>query len=171
MRESEGQETLVFTGFGRFCQTYLRQFMDVRGSEQIASIAVIAMEADLAWERFFDALPAEQRARLGGIDVRLQNGRQEDPRAWESLLDDRGGSQGKLVVLLGTNDDQSNLKAAMRVRDRSPDAYVMVRTFAASSFALHVGTDMNLQIVDIARELDGEIKNWVGKISEIGRPA
>jgi hypothetical protein len=175
MRESEGRETLVFTGFGRFCQTYLRQFMDVRGSEQIASIAIIAKEAELAWERFFDALPADQQARLGAIDVRLQSGLQEDPRAWQSLLDDRGDSQGggrgKLVVLLGTNDDQSNLKAAMRVRDRSPDAYVMVRTFAASSFALHIGTDMNLQIVDIARELDGEIKKWVAKIAELGSPA
>ena len=170
MRESKGQETLVFTGFGRFCQTYLRQFMDVRGSDQIASIAVIAVEAELAWERFFDALPADQQAQLRRIDVRLQNGRQEDPRVWQSLLDDRGDSEGKLVVLLGTNDDQSNLKAAMRVRDRSPDAYVMVRTFGASSFALHIGNDMSLQIVDIARELDGEIKKWVGKISELGRP-
>ena len=175
MRETAGRETLVFTGFGRFCQTYLRQFMAVRGSEQIASIAIIALEADLAWERFFDALPADQQARLERIDIRLQNGRQEDPRAWQSLLDDpadaRDGGRGKLVVLLGTNDDQSNLKAAMRVRDRSPDAYVMVRTFAASSFAQHAGEDMKVEVVDIARELDGEIKNWVGKISAIGRPA
>jgi hypothetical protein len=49
----------------------------------------------------------------------------------------------------------------MRVRDRSPDAYVMVRAFGASSFARQIGSDMNLQIVDIAEELAGEIKKWV----------
>jgi hypothetical protein len=73
-------------------------------------------------------------------------------------------SSRRLVILLGTNDDQSNLKAAMRMRDRCPDAYVMVRAFGASSFARQVGSDMNLQLVDIADELAGEIKKWIGTL-------
>ena len=167
MRKSEGRETLVFTGFGRFCQTYLRQFVEVRGSEQIASIVVIAPGAELAWQQFHDALPLAQQERLAGIEVIRQQGIQEDPRTWASLLETHGSeseSSGRLVVLLGTNDDQSNLKAAMRVRDRSPDAYIMVRGFGASSFSRQVGRDMGLQLVDIAEELAGEIKKWIGAL-------
>ena len=167
MRKSEGRETLVFTGFGRFCQTYLRQFVEVRGSEQIASIVVIAPGAELAWQQFHDALPLAQQERLAGIEVIRQQGIQEDPRTWASLLETHGSeseSSGRLVVLLGTNDDQSNLKAAMRVRDRSPDAYIMVRGFGASSFSRQIGRDMGLQLVDIAEELAGEIKKWIGAL-------
>jgi hypothetical protein len=59
----------------------------------------------------------------------------------------------------------------MRVRDRSPEAYVMVRAFGASSFARQVGEEMNLEIVDIAEELRIQIKTWVGEIGKRAKPA
>ena len=173
MTENKGREALVFTGFGRFCQTYLRQFMEVRGTEHIGSIAIIDKDAELAWQRFFDSLSSTQRSQIADIPVRRQSGLQEDPRVWAPILSGADGSDrppSNLVVLLGTNDDPSNLKAAMRVRDRSPEAYVMVRAFGASSFARQIGEEMNIEIVDIAEELRIQIKAWVGEIGKRPRP-
>jgi hypothetical protein len=171
MKENEGRENLVFTGFGRFGQTYLRQFMKVRGTEHIDSIAIIDKDAELAWQRFFDGLSRDQRSQISDIPVHRQSGLQEDPRVWAPILSGTGGGERpltNLVVLFGTNDDPSNLKAAMRVRDQSPEAYVMVRTFGASSFARQIGAEMNLEIVDIAQELQVQIKAWVGEIRKQG---
>ena len=77
----------------------------------------------------------------------------------------------KLVVLLGTNDDQSNLKAAMRVREQKPDAYVMFRMFGASRFSQQVAQDMNLNLVDIQQELNQQIVSWVDALEERSQSA
>jgi len=168
MKGHAGQEALAFSGFGPFCQTYLREFIEVRGTEHIASIAVIDKDAEFAWQRFFDALPEAQKEQLAGIRLRLRSGLQEDPRVWESILSEasREGPPGNLVILLGTNSYHSNLKVAMRVRERNADAYVMVRTFDASAFAEQVARDMDLQIVDIAEELGAQLEGWVSALEQ-----
>lgn len=172
MMKTEGQETLVFAGFGRFSQTYLRQFINLRGVEQVASIVIIDPDAELCWHKFFDLLPADQRNLMNEIPVLRKTGTQEDPRLWYSLLGDHGDAQngeGKLVVLLGTNDDQSNLKVAMRVRDQTPDAYVMFRMFGASRFSKQVAQEMHLQLVDIQEELEHQIHFWIGELKRHSR--
>ena len=52
----------------------------------------------------------------------------------------------------------------MRVRERSPAAYVMVRTFEATVFARQVSREMDLQIVDIAEELKEQLTGWVTEL-------
>ena len=174
MRETEGKETLVFTGFGRFSQTYLRQFILLRGVDQIDSMVIIDQDAELCWQRFLYKLSEEQRAKIEGIPVERKTGLQEDPRLWHSVLNrqESGMRSGtKLVVLLGTNDDQSNLKAAMRVREQKPDAYVMFRMFGASRFSQQVAQDMNLNLVDIQQELNQQIVSWVDALEERSQSA
>ncbi|MEE3326846.1 MAG: NAD-binding protein [Myxococcota bacterium] len=164
MRQTAGKETLVFTGFGRFSQTYLRQFIALRGVEQIESMVIIDLDAELCWQRFLYSLSEEQREQLDRIPVLRKTGRQEDPRMWHPLLDEHGRngeSDGKLVILLGTNEDQANFKTAMRVRDQKPDAYVMFRMFGASRFSRQVASEMNLNLVDIEKELNEQIRFWV----------
>ncbi len=169
MLETEGKETLVFTGFGRFSQTYLRQFIMLRGTEQIESMVIIDRDAELCWQRFLSGLPEDQRSRLDQIPVLRKTGLQEDPRMWHPLLDEHGlngESDGKLVVLLGTNQDQANFKSAMRVRDQKPDAYVMFRMFGASRFSRQVAREMNLNLVDIEEELKEQIALWVDELKK-----
>jgi hypothetical protein len=113
-------------------------------------------------------LPAESQVAVERIDVLRETGVQEDPRMWRPLLDAQeagGAAKGKLVVLLGTNDDQSNLKAAMRMRDKNADAYLMVRMFGASRFAEQVAEDMNLRLVDIEQELEQQIQSWIEELA------
>jgi hypothetical protein len=172
MKKLAGKETLVFSGFGRFARTYLREFIAVRGVEQISSIVLIDPEAELCWQRFFSSLPPESQVAVERIEVLRETGVQEDPRMWRPLLEDQaigGAAKGKLVVLLGTNDDQSNLKAAMRMRDKNVDAYLMVRLFGASRFAKQVAKDMNLRLVDIERELEQQIQSWIGELEQRSR--
>ncbi len=167
MKGHDGRETLVFSGFGPFCQTYLREFIGLRGTDHIASIAIIDKDAELAWQRFFDGLPAAQQEQIASIRVFPASGIQEDPRVWSSIfheLAQDGGPPENFVVLLGTNGYHSNLKVAMRVRERSPAAYVMVRTFEATVFARQVSREMDLQIVDIAEELKEQLTGWVTEL-------
>jgi len=172
MRKTEGKETLVFTGFGRFSQTYLHEFIELRGIEQIDSIVIIDRDAELCWQMFFHSLDDSQRQRLNEIQIVRKTGVQEDPRMWHPLLEDhglRGQPVGKLVVLLGTNEDQSNLKAAMRVREQYDDAHVMFRMFGASRFSREVARDMDLILVDIQEELTGQIHTWVEELKKHSR--
>lgn len=169
MQKTEGKETLVFTGFGRFSQTYLHQFIERRGIKQIDSIVIIDRDAELCWQKFSHGLTAALRERLDEVPVTRNAGVQEDPRMWHPLLEDHGAAgqpAGKLVVLLGTNEDQSNLQAAMRVRDQKPDAYVMFRMFGASLFSQRIAKEMRLQLVDIQDELTEQIRAWVDELKK-----
>jgi hypothetical protein len=173
MHEAKGKETLVFTGFGRFSRTYLRQFIALRGIDQIESMVIIDPEAEFCWQKFFHGLPAEQKEQINQIPVLRKMGLQQDPRMWHPLLDDHGSNGepgGKLVILLGTNDDQANFKAAMRVRDQKPEAYVMFRMFGASQFARQVSDEMDLTLVDIEEELHEQIRLWVDALKESAGP-
>ena len=63
MMKTEGKETLVFTGFGRFSQTYLRQFIDLRGVNQIDSIVIIDPEGNPRGTRIFGPVARELRGK------------------------------------------------------------------------------------------------------------
>ncbi len=65
---------------------------------------------------------------------------------------------GKLLIPPGTHNCHSNLKAAMRVCERSPDAYGMERGFETSSLTTRVGGDLGLEIVDIVEELGAQLE-------------
>ncbi len=165
MKSLPGKETLIFTGFGRFTETYLREFIKEQGVKQIDSIQIIDPDVDLKWAQFKDRLSKDSSNAINETQISLFNGSQDDPRIWDQMLDGSIGEEGeKLVVLLGTALDQSNLKTAMNIRDRCANAYIMVRMFQASSFAGEVGKDMNLHIIDSAKELDHSISAWLKEL-------
>ena len=68
---------------------------------------------------------------------------------------------GKCLVL-GTGDDGTNLRTAMWLSGRFPEATVVARIFSASAFARRVSAQCGFEVVSVAEQLQASIPaEWV----------
>jgi hypothetical protein len=134
---------VVLAGFGRFGQTILEHLQRAaRGEVERAIVVDVAAERRV---RLF-------RAQVPGFDkcdlVTVQ-GDVDDPATWERVERATEGTEVRPVYLLGTDDDELNLRTAVALRTLHPDARIFVRCVYESSFTTQLSKKLNFEVLAI----------------------
>lgn len=138
---TDARDVVVLAGFGRFGQTILEHLQRAAGGEVARAIVV-----DVAAERRVRLF----RAQVPGFDkcelVTVQ-GDVDDPATWERVEKATLGVEP--VYLLGTDDDELNLRTAVALRTLHPGARIFVRCVYESSFTTQLSASMSFEVLAI----------------------
>ncbi|WP_428262421.1 NAD-binding protein [Haliangium sp.] len=148
------RDVVVLAGFGRFGQSVLDNLQSLAADK---FGRVIIMDFDAA-ER---AAVFEQQVGFRDFySHQVISGDLRDPRTWSVVAEIR---EAEPVFILGCGDDGANLRTALWLRRIYPNAQVVARTFASSSFADELGREGSLQVFSVADLVAGSMPGrWFG---------
>ncbi len=153
------RDPVVLAGFGRFGQTIL-EFLDRQAHGEIARLLVIDHDAKLALRKYRDQV-------AGTLSTpEPVNGDLADPETWDRIAGRLEGFEAPPVIIVGGNDDIVNLKCALHVRRRWPEARLFVRCQNESSFTEELAKRHRIEPLAVQgillRALESEQKRWFG---------
>jgi Trk K+ transport system NAD-binding subunit len=123
------RDTVVLAGFGRFGQSILEQ-LERHASGEFSRVAIIDLEAKQ------QALIAdEQVATERRYSRHTFQGNINDPEIWQTLMIEAVTGDKEPLFIIGTGDDESNLRCAIWLRKQFPETLIICRTLAPSTFA------------------------------------
>ncbi|MCY4344477.1 MAG: NAD-binding protein [Gammaproteobacteria bacterium] len=155
--QTSERDTVVIAGFGRFGQTTLEE-LQAHAEREISSVALI--DSDAARR----LLVAEEQRRIGGSYRReILEGNISHPEVWAQLDGVMDLSVGSPTVILGTGNVEENLRAALWIKGRHPNALVFSRTTDSSQLALQVGAEHDINSFSIRQLVEDNIPvEWLG---------
>ncbi|MEL6185589.1 MAG: NAD-binding protein, partial [Myxococcota bacterium] len=127
--ETEQTDVVVLAGFGSFGQTVLHQLQEL-AEGQFDHVLILDNEASLHTATFEDQVgfsDSYTREAFDG-DIRF-------PEVWAPIrkrFDEWGGEP---VIIVGSGDDQANVRVALTLAERYPSAVVIARNEKQWSFA------------------------------------
>ena len=150
------KDVVILAGFGRFGQSVLEELQTIAASE-IAHVAVIDIDADRR------VLVAAEQDRLGNDYQRtVLQGDVAHPTVWEQLTQIVDLKISQPTVILGTGKEQENLRTALWIKQRFPNARVFARTNDISKFALEVGSEHGIKSISITQLMEDHFPNrWL----------
>ncbi len=156
-RQTSERDAVVIAGFGRFGQTALEE-LQAHAEREISSVALI--DSDAARR----LLVAEEQRRIGGSYRReILEGNISHPEVWRQLDKVMDLSVGSPTVILGTGNIEENLRAALWIKGRHPNALVFSRTTDSSQLALQVGAEHDINYFSIRQLVEDNIPvEWLG---------
>ncbi|MCB9677906.1 MAG: NAD-binding protein [Alphaproteobacteria bacterium] len=146
-RATERRDLVAILGFGRFGQTVLRHLQDAARGE-VERVVVIDREATRSVRQYREQTELDPGAALLELDADVR-----DPRTWELLADALSTSEVVPVIVLATDDDSTNLQAAIGIRRRIPAARLFVRCYAPSAFLEEVEKKHGVEAIAVERIL------------------
>jgi Trk K+ transport system NAD-binding subunit len=150
-RDTEYRDTVVLAGFGRFGQSILEQ-LERHASGAFSRVAIV----DLGAEQ--QALIAdEQVVTEGEYSRHIFEGDINDPEVWQRLFSEVVTGQEEPVFVITTGDDQTNLRCAIWLRKQFPNALIISRTLAPSSFAKGVCEQHDVVSVNTSELVEASI--------------
>ncbi len=159
--ETSPKDVVVLAGFGRFGQTILEE-LQKQALAEIQTVAIIDSDANRR------VLVAEEQIEF------MQNYRREliegdisHPEVWNQVeqLVDLGNTRP--AIILGTGDEEQNLRTALWLRERYPESMIVARCNQRSHFANEVGKDHNITSISITRLIEHNIpRDWFDPESE-----
>jgi voltage-gated potassium channel Kch len=141
---TDARDIVVLVGFGRLGQTILTELQQ-RSPESLDTVIIIDLHAE---ERACDF--GEQIGFSDSYVHSVFDGSADDARLWQRIEAQHDLRTSPPVFVLGSGDDGMNLRIAMRLTNRYPEALVLGRTYARSAFAEEVSEDANVHIFSIA---------------------
>ena len=150
------RDTVVMAGFGRFGQSVLEE-LHAHAANDIESVAVIDADADRR------VLVVDEQARIGAEYQRLVfEGDIAHPNVWYQLTQAVDLSQGRPTIILGTGQEQHNLRTALWIKQKYPNAKVFARTNDFSKFALTVGNEHGINNISMTQLVEENVPlNWL----------
>jgi hypothetical protein len=141
---TDARDVVVLVGFGRLGQTVLSELQRC-APEALATVVIIDLHGEeraLDFDEQIGFSPSYQRS--------VFDGSADDLRLWRTVEAQHDFRSSPPVFVLGSGDDGMNLRIAMRLTNRYPEALVLGRTYARSAFAEEVSEDANVHIFSIA---------------------
>ena len=148
-QRSTEKNGVVLAGFGQFGQTVLSELQ--RDAEGLFDRVVIV---DTAARRH----AADFREQVGfsdGYSLDAIDGDICYPEVWNSVSQHIDLKQGEPVIFIGSGDDQANIRVAVNMVRRFPNALVLARNEQQWSFAASLAQDTQIEIVNVV-QLVGE---------------
>ena len=149
--DTEYSDTVVLAGFGRFGQSILEQ-LERHASGEFSRVAIIDLEAQqralIADEQVVTDREYSRHTYEGDID---------DPEVWQRLFSEVVTGKEEPVFVITTGDDQTNLRCAIWLRKQFPNALIICRTLAPSSFAKGVCEQHDVVNVNTAELVEASI--------------
>jgi voltage-gated potassium channel Kch len=151
------KDVVVLAGFGRFGQTILEELQNHAAGE-FSTVGLI----DLDVERRVLVVQEQGYLREDYRRV-LVHGHVGHPEVWRKLAESVDLSRSEPTVILGTGSPEENLRAAMWVKRRWPNALVFARTNDVSMFATDVGAEHDINAISITKLVEDNIPQaWLG---------
>jgi voltage-gated potassium channel Kch len=154
LRDTPGRDVVAICGFGRFGQTVLRHLHE-RSPDEVARTLVVDRDATTRGRQFGEQSgirPAAHgpggTAGLESIDADLR-----DPSAWDAVSVRLVDAPVRPIVLVATDDDTTNLQAAVGLRRRLPSARVFVRWASETPFLRAMESEHDLEGLAVADAL------------------
>ncbi len=129
IRSTEGLDTVILAGFGRFGQTILEE-LQILAQGEISGIGVIDIDAN---RRVLVA--NEQSAISNDFNLHVFQGEIGHPEIWQQLEQQLDLDKGSPFILLATGMDHENLRTGLWLNKLHPQAKIMVRSTRPSHFA------------------------------------
>lgn len=156
--DTSGRDIVVIAGFGRFGQTIIEQ-LQANALRELETVAIIEKDAE---RRVLVA--EEQMTFSAGYRREVFEGDISHPAVWQRLRDTIAIASDALnaVFILGTGNEEDNLRTAIWLRRGYPNAMIIARSSKASLFAEQVGREHNIITVSIHELVEQNIpEHWV----------
>ncbi len=141
---TEFRDVLVLAGFGRLGQTVLAELQE-RAPDALAEVLLMDLDAE---ERAMEF--AEEVGFSGQYRHRAISGDMDALATWQQLEQSHDFSAGAPVFVLATGDDSLNVRIALRMAQRYPNALVLARTYFPSTFAAEVSHDAGFRTFSVS---------------------
>ncbi len=150
-RKTQSQDTVVIAGFGRFGQSVLEELQE-NAENELSTVALIDMDADRR------VLVAEEQQKIGGAYRKaVFQGDISHPEVWRRLEGSINLAVSSPTVILGTGNIEENLRTALWLKRKHPNAFVFARTNDISTLALEIGTEQDINYFSIKQLVEDNI--------------
>ena len=153
---TQGRDTVVMAGFGRFGQSVLEELHAIAGKE-IEQVAVIDKDADRR------VLVVDEQEQIQSSYPRnVFQGDISHPQVWREVTEQIDLAHNAPTVMLGTGAEQDNLRTALWIKNKYPNAFVILRTSDKSHFATSVGGEHGIRNISIRQLVEENIpSSWL----------
>ncbi|MEE4281107.1 MAG: NAD-binding protein [Pseudomonadales bacterium] len=157
-RETQEKDAVIIAGFGRFGQTILEE-LQRNAPDELATIAIIEKDAH---RRVMVA--EEQMAFTHGYSRKVFDGDISHPEVWQQMqaeVELKADGRNSIFVL-GTGMEEDNLRTALWIKRKYPQAMVIARSSRESHFATEVAAEHNFISISINQLVEENIPAaWV----------
>jgi voltage-gated potassium channel Kch len=155
--DTRAKDIVVIAGFGRFGQTILEE-LQLNAADEMATVVIIDQDAH---RRVMVA--DEQMEFSGGYERRLYEGDISNPEVWERIRQDVPVTgKREAVFVLGTGQEEANLRTALWIRRGLPEAMIIARSSKESHFAREVGDEHDILSISINQLVEENIPDsWI----------
>ncbi len=154
------EDVIVLAGFGRFGQTIL-EYLQRNAAGQLQRAIVVDAAAERQARLFRAQVKGFECCELITIEGDL-----DEPSTWQRIEAAIEGAGVSPVYVIGTDDDQLNLRTAIALRSLHPDADILVRTIYESAFSAHIAAELDFTVLPIdqllRRALAEHQPRWLG---------
>jgi hypothetical protein len=152
---TEPLDLVVLAGFGRFGQTVLERLQrDAAG--QFDMVVVVDLDAEKQARQF------DELVGFGDYRHEVVIGDLSDPKLWKDLEERFELSKREPAFVLGSGHDATNMRSALSLSAKYPDAYIVARSFGHSSFVQDVSLEGGFDAFSVADLLSQSIPDsWL----------
>ena len=150
-RKTKAPDAVVIAGFGRFGQSVLEELQS-HAQDLLSVVALIDQDAHRRVQ------VAEEQQKIGGAYRKeILQGEISHPELWWRLEAVVDLDSAQPTVIFGTGDIEENLRAAIWLKQRHPNALVFARTDDASSLALEIGAERGINYFSLKQLIEDNI--------------
>ncbi len=153
------RDVVVIAGFGRFGQTIFEHLARRAGGE--IQRAIVVDRAAHRQRRMF----VDQVAEIGDAEIVCIEGDLDDPSTWGAVDEAAAGLDVEPVYVIGTDDDERNLRTAIALRRLRKAAPIFVRCVFPSAFMTRLAGELDLTTLGVEEmlraALEERIDRWV----------
>jgi len=109
-------------------------------------------------------LVAEEQEKLGkGYERLVFQGDISHPEVWQKLVSQVDLTRNEPTIILGTGSTEDNLRTALWLKRRYPNALIIARTNDQSQLALEVGAEHGIDCISIKQLVEDNLPaDWLG---------
>ena len=150
------RDLIIIAGFGRFGQTVMEE-LDAIADGEIEKMYVLDIDANRR------VLVAEEQQRISGNYERVVlQGDIAHPDVWRKLSEMEDLDAKEPTILLGTGSVEDNLRTALWLKRKYPNAMVFARTNDISRLALDVGVEHDIGTFSIKQLVEDNLpQDWL----------
>lgn len=152
--DTGSKDVVVLAGFGRFGQTIL-EYLQSHAQGELARVVIADVNASRCARGFGEQVGFDPR-----VPIELVDGDIDDPYVWQGIASHLTGQEAPVIVLC-TDDDTVNLRAAMLVRANIPRASAFVRVFKQSAFTDDLARRLDVEVLAVERLLGDALQEQV----------
>ncbi|MGE0788982.1 MAG: NAD-binding protein [Sandaracinaceae bacterium] len=151
------KDVVVLAGFGRFGQSIFEYLS--RETEGELQRAILVDVAAARQRRMFDA----QVHGTKDFDIVCVDGDLDDPKTWEAVEGAAHGLEVEPVYVIGTDDDQRNLRTAIALRRLHRKAPIFVRCVFPSAFTARLSSELDITVLAVESMLREALRERIDR--------